>query len=199
MVSLERTEERAKDSDADQGSPENLYKTFSSIRSGGLARTQLDPSRMESFFPKDLRSAYTLATARNGEKSFQDTPTNRQMVIYLEKDIFGKLPDYKAPIDPSHCEGFKIDGVLRTIFMDRNVAKKAVERALTGLTPAEVVKRVMSDYVHELKIQLNFPKTDISRATHGNFGSGANRHLVANIIKTAEAMKSNAPKNPEPS
>lgn len=188
MDRLEIVESGARSFDGGQGVPESIYSRFLRVKTEGLSRTQLEAGRLESFFPIDLKSAYKLATGKGAEKLLQNAPEAGKMVDYLERDIFAILPDYKAPIDLAHINGFMINGVLRNIFMDRNIARKEIQNAVVGVKISDLVKRAMEDFGKALKIS----PTDLSRAVSGTLNSGANRQWVTNIVKTAQDMRADA-------
>ena len=188
MGSLERAEESTVSNTVEQDLPKSLYQIFHDARDEGLLSTHLKPDALASYIPKNLKSAYDLAMNRAGEKKFQDTPENREMVDYLRNDIFGLWPAYTAPINLDHTKGFVISGMARNVLMDKKVAWLEIRSALTGLTAEDVVKRAMNDFGRAL----NISPAELKRAVTGTLNSGANRQMVSNLVKTAKTMQSEA-------
>lgn len=158
-----------------------LYDRYSKVITRGLERTKLNRDRLYSFFPPHLQPAFSLALKSKGN-SF-NTPSNMKVIEYLENDIFAILPDYDAPIDEKHADGFFINGKMREIFMNKAVAGNGIHRALKGLSPDDVVKKAVID----LKGQ--FSESEIIHAVKFSLPNGVDRHFVSKIVQIANRLK----------
>lgn len=157
-----------------------LYERYRDVITKGLTRTKLSRDKLYSFFPPHLQPAFSLSLKSKGAAF--NTPTNMKVVEYLE-DIFGILPDYDAPIDEKHAEGFFINGKMRQIFMDKAKAGLGIQRALKGLSPDDVVKKAVID----LKGQ--FSESEIIHAVKFSLPNGVDRHFVSKIVQIANHLK----------
>jgi hypothetical protein len=93
------------------------------------------------------------------------------------------LPDYDAPIDERHSDGFFINGKMREIFMNKAVAGIGLHRALKGLNSDDVVKKAVID------LRGQFSESEIVHAVKFSLPNGVDRHFVSRIVQIANGMK----------
>lgn len=158
-----------------------LYDCYLNILSEGMKRTRMKRDDVYPLLPPHLQVPYGIAIKHR--KNFTDTPLHREIVLNLKNEIFGKLPNFTAPVKKEHADGFLINGIFRQVSMFKDVAERTIDKAMQGLHRAEVVKRALIDLKGE------FDKQSIDDAVNMRFPHNADRCFVAKIVQVANSMK----------
>ena len=125
----------------------NLKPAFSAMVKEHSQRTNFNRERIEFYLPPELKGVFKSASVLGGRLNNDDV--GQRLFEFVEKDIFGVLPNFRSAAKIEQADGIFIHGKLVSgLMMPRDVAFKQVTILRKAIDQESFIKLLVGE-LHE--------------------------------------------------